>query len=482
MKLIPLWRCLSLTLCVVLSCSVQQCNAQQGDTKQANASHNWSTFLGPSQRGMSEETGLLKAWPKQGPPVLWQKSIGSGYSAPSIDQTHIALHHLVGEEDTISLLNRKDGSEVWSIRYPNNFSDPFGYDSGPRCTPLMTEQFLYTLGAQGKLCCLKRASGEIVWSVDLQSEYNIPKLFFGIGCTPILDGNRLIVLVGGQPNSGVVAFNAQTGKELWAAVGKQTWDGEPTGWKRSEAYEWTGEEMLISYATPVLATIHNKPMVLCVMRQGLVALNPANGKEYFHYWFRSEKHESVNASCPVVIGSQILLTAAYGVGSVLLEVNAECNAVKELWKKPELLQAHWSTPIVKGDSIWAFSGRHENGSRLECVSWKTGELLWSTIGVEGPLEGFRAASNSTIMHVESGEIRPWPYYGRGSALWVDQQLIVLGERGTLALLNASATKWEELHRVKVPGVDVPSWTAPVLSNGHLLIRGEKQLVCYDLNP
>src|SRR5690606_32306526 len=109
------------------------------------------------------------------------------------------------------------------------------------------------------------------------------------------------VLVGGQPNSGVVAFDADTGETLWESVGRQTWDGADTGVASDPKYEWTGEEMVVSYSSPIAATIHGKRHVLCLMRQGLVSVDPETGAENFHYWFMSRAYESVNAARPVVV-------------------------------------------------------------------------------------------------------------------------------------------------------------------------------------
>ena len=140
------------------------------------------------------------------------------------------------------------------------------------------------------------------------------------GCTPILEGDLLIVLVGGQPNSGVVAFRADTGDTVWQSVGKDTWDGIETDWPTEPKYRWTGDEMVVSYSSPIAATIHGKRQILCLMRQGLVSVDPADGHVNFKYWFCSRDYESVTAARPVVIDDKIFISAAYKVGSALLQV------------------------------------------------------------------------------------------------------------------------------------------------------------------
>ena len=130
---------------------------------------------------------------------------------------------MVGDEEIISCRNAKDGSELWQYAYPSAFEDPYGYNNGPRCSPVLTAERCYALGAEGMLVCVTIADGKVIWKKDLRQEFSLPEWFFGVGCSPILDGDRLIVLVGGQPDSGVVAFNAADGSVLWQAVGKQTW-------------------------------------------------------------------------------------------------------------------------------------------------------------------------------------------------------------------------------------------------------------------
>ena len=137
-----------------------------------------------------------------------------------------------------------------------------------------------------------------------------------------MEANRLLVLGGGRPNSGVVAFDSDTGKIVWESVGKNTWDGVETGRPGTPKYKWTGNEQVASYSTPTAATIHGKRHILCFTRQGLVSLDPKTGNENFKYWFRSRSYESVTAARPVVIGDKIFLSVAYQQGlSLLLATN-----------------------------------------------------------------------------------------------------------------------------------------------------------------
>ena len=213
------------------------------------AGEDWPQFLGTRGNNTSSETGLLDKWPTNGPPVAWQKNIGSGYSAPSIRGELLILHHRVANEEVVEALLAANGKPVWRHAYPSRFVDPFGYNNGPRCTPLLTESRCYTFGAEGILACLDLKTGKLVWERATAKDWNVPDAFFGVGSTPILEGDRLIVMVGGQPNSGVVALDAATGKTIWESVGKTNWQGVITaGWRREEPYQWTGTEKSASYA------------------------------------------------------------------------------------------------------------------------------------------------------------------------------------------------------------------------------------------
>lgn len=448
-------------------------------TEAPRKGEDWPQFLGLTHDGISRETGLLDEWPEQGPPLVWEKSVGTGYSAPSVRGSQLVLHHRIGDAEIVECLHATTGKSLWKYESPSNFRDPYGYNNGPRCSPILTAEHCFTLGAEGKLVCLNLKDGSLDWKRDLKIEYDIPDGFFGVGATPILEGSKLIVLVGGQPNSGVVAFDSLSGNKLWESVGKETWDKAETGWSNDPVYKWEGDEMVVSYSSPIAATIHGKRHLLCLMRQGLVSLDPETGNVHFKHWFRSRTHDSVNAARPVVVDDTILLSAAYRVGSELLKVNPDGQGYEVVWSEDRNLLTHWSTAIPLDGDFLGFSGRHENEGELRCIDGKTGVVKWSTVGHDN-LGSLGRGENDTIVNKETGKVVPWPFYGRGSKIMADGKLIVLAERGTLALLKATTTGWKEISRCSAPRMKYPSWTAPVLSRGHLYLRCEDALVCLDI--
>lgn len=440
----------------------------------------WPWFLGPRHDGTSSETGLQLKWPAAGPPVRWKTELGTGYSAPSILGERLVVHHRQGDEEVVACHAVDDGDLVWQQRYASNFKDPYGYNNGPRCSPVLTADHCYTLGAEGKLLCCSLASGDIVWQHDLQEDFDLPEWFFGVGCSPILDGDRLIVLVGGQPDSGVVCFNRKDGKKIWEAVGSKTWNGVQDT-NTNKPYEWTSSEMVVSYASPILAEIHGQRHLLCLMRQGLVSLDPQTGEQNFAYWFRPKVHESVNAARPVVVGDQIFLSAAYRLGSALLTVNPDGKSYKEEWTSSQNMLAHWSTPVHVDGFIYGFSGRHENEGELRCVRLSDGKLMWQSTGFSGNLSAFfRDRTTGKIVDAETKKPVPYPYFGRGSLIQVGDRFIVLGERGTLAVVHVNSQEFKEDCRHSFDEIHYPAWAAPVLSNGIMYLRSEDWLLSVDL--
>jgi outer membrane protein assembly factor BamB len=393
--------------------------------------------------------------------------------------TRLVLHHRLGNEEVVECFNAVTGLPLWRHGYPSSFIDPFGYNNGPRCTPLLTSAHCYAFGAEGKLVCLDLATGKLVWQRDAAKDWNVPEAFFGVGSTPLLEGDKLIVMVGGQPNSTLVALDPNTGRTIWENVGRTNWQGARTiGWRGEAPYRWTGEEKLASYSTPVAATIHGRRHVLCLTRQGLVSLNPTNGAINFSRWFQSQMNESVNAMSPVVFDDLVLISAAYyRVGSVLLRVKPDGRSFAEVWRSPArplerdaqggiidpVLEIHWHTPMLHEGYVYAFSGRNEPDATFRCVDLRSGKIMWSRD------ESWRARSSA----------QP-PVYGRGSAILADGKLIVLGEGGKLGLFAPNPKAPEEISTWQVPHLRYPCWTGPVLSSRRLYLRSEDRLLCFDL--
>jgi outer membrane protein assembly factor BamB len=385
----------------------------------------WPQFLGPTRNGLSTDTALKAAWPKKGPPVVWEKDVGDGYSGPVVVGDRVILFHRVGDEEVVECFGTADGAVKWKKGYPTSYHDSFRKGDGPRATPLVADGRVYTLGADGVLQCLKLEDGDKVWRKELHKDYEVQKGFFGVATSPLLEGNRLLVNVGGANGAGIVAFNKDDGKELWKA-----------------------DDHDASYSSPVAADLDGKRQVVFLTREGLVSLDPLDGTIRYSKHWRSRMDASVNAASPIVIGDQIFLTASYGTGAILLR--AKKDGLEEIWKNDKTLSCHYGTPVFLDGCLYGFDGRQEEGARLRCVEMKSGDVKWTA-------EGF----------------------GCGSMLAADGKLIILTEDGDLVLAKANPDKYEELARATV--LENRPLRAPIaLADGKLYGRDARKLVCWDL--
>ena len=223
----------------------------------------WPGFLGPRHNGTSLETKLKPRFPAGGPPLLWELPKGTGYSSPAIVGDRLVFLHRQGANEVVECLHPETGERYWQHAYPTAFEDRYGYNNGPRSSPVIVGARVFTIGAEGKLHCLELASGKVVWKRDLLAEYKVPQDFFGVASTPLAWQDRLIINVGAPGGPTVIALEQTTGKQIWGA----------------------GKEWGASYASPIPATIHGQPRVLVLAggesrppTGGLLCLDPRNGK------------------------------------------------------------------------------------------------------------------------------------------------------------------------------------------------------------
>src|SRR5262245_31329791 len=265
------------------------------------ATHDWTSFLGPSHNGVSAETKLSRMLP---PPLLWEFPKGTGYASPAVAGDRLVFLHRVGNEEIVECLHPETGASRWRFRYATDFEDRYGYNNGPRASPVIDGERVYTMGAQAKLHCLELASGKVIWKHDLMTDYKVRQDFFGTASTPLVEGPLLIVNVGAPGGPSVVGFEKATGREAWRA----------------------GKEWGPSYASPVPAVVHGKRRIFVFAggesdppTGGLMAIDPANGKVDFSFPWRSRSYESVNASCPVIFDNKVFISASYRTGAALIE-------------------------------------------------------------------------------------------------------------------------------------------------------------------
>ncbi len=420
----------------------------------------WPAFLGPRGDGTSTETGVDPQLWKPHPPLLWSMPLGISYGGPTLVAGRLLQFDRFGQAERLTCCNAETGQELWRRESQVDYEDMYGYNNGPRCSPVVSDDLVYTYGVAGQLTCCRLSDGKTVWQKDTLADYGVVQNFFGIASTPYAFDNLLLVMIGGSPEASRRLPAGQLGGVKPNGTAIVAFD-KATG---REAYR-LGDE-LASYSSLAVRDIAGKPTALAFLRGGLLAWDPATGQELFNFPWRASSLESVNAASPITLGDKILLSEAYEIGSALLEVKDQQPTV--VWRdsgplRQHAFRAHWSTPVLAGDFLFGSSGRNQPDSDFRCIRISDGELRWSDRRHE-----------------------------RSSVLLVDGCLVVLGEYGRLELMRANETKLDVVARVELnemkdakdnqPLIDYPCWAAPVLSHGLLYVRGNRRLLCFELIP
>jgi outer membrane protein assembly factor BamB len=170
--------------------------------------HDWRSFLGPTHNAVSTETPLLKHFGKNGPAIVWEVPKGEGFASPAVVGPRVLLFHRIGNEEVVECLQAETGRRYWRYGYPTSYRDRYGWNGGPRCPPISDGEYAYTFGAEGKLHCLKLTTGQVVWKRDIFREFRLRQSFFGVGTTPLIEGNLLIVNVGANGGPCVTSGRA----------------------------------------------------------------------------------------------------------------------------------------------------------------------------------------------------------------------------------------------------------------------------------
>jgi hypothetical protein len=384
----------------------------------------WPQWLGPHRDGVSAEKGLVDRFPEAGPAIGWKRDAGEGYSGPVLAGERLILFHRVGDEEVVECLHAATGKPQWKFAYPTAYQDQLSKGNGPRSTPCITGNHVITLGAEGMLHCLTLDKGEKVWSCSLKTSYKTPLGYFGIGTSPVVEQNLVLVNVGGD-KAGIVAFDLADGKEKWKA---------------------TLDRM--SYSSPVVGTVDGARLAVFFTRTGPVILDPKSGAVKYQQRWRSRNDASVNAATPLLIGDQAFFSASYETGALLLKLRKD--GAEKVWEDEEIMSNHYNTCVYHDGHLYGFDGRQEVGPNFRCIELKTKKVKWEK-------EGF----------------------GNGSMILADGRLIVLTEKGDLCLVQATPAAFRETARFRLFNAG-PCRAQIALSNGRLFARDQKRLVCVSL--
>jgi outer membrane protein assembly factor BamB len=384
----------------------------------------WPQFRGPNRDDISQETGLLKLWPEDGPPLVWHiKGLGSGYSTVSVVGDRI---YTLGNKDNVSkvfALAGDDGRVIWSAEV-----GAAGGNLG--CTPTVDGDRVYALGQEGDLVCLKTSDGERVWHHNLLKEFGGSMGGWHYCESPLIDGDRVIVTPGGK-EATMTALDKKSGETIWKC---------PLALGSTEA----------GYSSVVIANVGGIKQYVQLLNGGLVGVS-TDGKPLWKY----EKlgPNTANIPTPIVLKDRILSVAGYGKGGALLKLTANGHDVdaEEVYFKHELTNKHGGVLVV-GDYLYGDTDDH---GKPFCAEVETGKIVWKREGDQSR--------------------------GRGSAsvTYADGRLYFHYDNGVIALVEASPDGYKETGSFKVE-TDGPAWAHPVVANGRLYLREGDSLYCYDV--
>jgi len=411
----------------------------------------WPQWMGPGRDNIWREEGLLDQFPEGGPTIVWRTPVAGGYAGPAVADGKVYVTDYVTGDDVrvanfernsssgterVLCLDAATGEELWKHEYEATYS--ISYPAGPRCTPVVHNGKVYTLGAEGMLCCLDIESGEPVWEKNLPEQYNAKTPLWGYATHPLIDGNKLICIVGG-PGSHAVAFDVNTGEEIWRTL--------------------TSPEQ--GYSPPMIIEAGGVRQLILFRPNAVTSVDPETGKEYW-----SVPYEATNGlvSMSPRLTGQYLFAGGYSDQNLLLKLAADQPTAEVEWgnKGGAGISPVNVQPILDEDVMYGF----DQSGQLMAVQLPSGERLWQTTDAIG---GGRPAGSDTAFIVRQAD-RYW----------------IFNELGELLIANLSPDGYQEIDRAKVLeptnvafGRDV-LWCMPAFANKRMYVRNDKECICVDL--
>ncbi len=375
----------------------------------------WPQFRGPNRDGISRETGLLTSWPAGGPKVLWKTLVGEGYSHLVVSKGRLFTLFGEGSSDFAVAYDAATGKPLWRVPLGPKYQD--GQGNGPRSTPTVDGDMVYVLTAMGRLAALNAADGKKIWAHDLRAELGAEPPQWGISTSPLVEGNLLLVDVGGSRGRSLAAFDKKTGKVVWSS-----------------------QSELAGYSAPIAVTVGGVRQVIFFTGRALLAVAPKDGKLLWRVPWKT--NYDVNAATPIFVApDKLYVSSGYDTGAALfrIEVVDGRAGADEVWRSRKM-KNQFSSSVLHNGHLYGF-----DNSVLKCIVAATGEEKWQQSG-----------------------------FGHGSLILADGHLVVLSERGKLLLVEATPAGYRE--KGSSQPLSGKCWTAPTLANGRLYIRNEEELV------
>jgi outer membrane protein assembly factor BamB len=392
----------------------------------------WPQWQGPNRTNLSEETGLLKRWPKEGPKLVWTyDDAGVGYSGPAIVGDRLYTMGARKDKEQVYCLEAKTGKPVWSTDIGNVFNNNWG--DGPRGTPTVDGNVLFAIGGQGDVICVETAKGKKVWQKSMQKDFK-GQMMSGWGYTesPLVDGDKLIVSPGGSGGT-LAALNKKDGKVIWRSSGLTD---------------------KAAYSSVIAADVGGVRQYIQMTGVGFAGVSAKDGKMLWHH--DKSNYRTAVIPTPIYSDGHVFATAGYGAGCDLVQLTSDGDktTAKAVYDNKNMVNHHGGVVLVDGH-LYGYS----DGKGWVCMDFKTGKTKWE----------------------EKGKL------GKGSITYADGRLYCYAESdGTLVLIEASPQGWKEEGRFKIPKQTTkrkPSgkiWTHPVVANGYLYLRDQDLIFCYDV--
>jgi outer membrane protein assembly factor BamB len=416
----------------------------------------WPQWLGPKRDAVWRETGILDKLPEGGPKVRWRAKVGAGYAGPAVAGGRVYLMDRILAEgaknpaepipqrpkqgipgsERVLCLNESDGSLLWKHEYDCPYK--VSYPLGPRVTPVVSGGKVYTLGTEGNLFCLDTEKGKVVWEHDLKKDYKVETPMWGFSAHPLLEGNKLICLVGGD-GTAVVALDKDTGKELWRAL--------------------TAKE--VGYCPPMIYEIGGKRQLIVWHGEAVNALDPHTGKVYWTHPVKS--YFGMSIATPRIVGNAVFISG-HPQTSLLLRIKEDGKTPEVAWKGTSKtgIASVFSTPFVEDGHIYGV----QSGGALCCIKAETGERLWQSFDAT---TGDRFAGSAECFLIKNGD-RFFLFNEKGDLIIAQLTPKGYKEISRAHLLDATTSTW---------GRDV-LWTHPAFANRCVFVRNDKELVCVSL--
>ncbi len=413
----------------------------------------WPEWRGTGRLGIWAETGILTSFPSEGLKIRWRVPVRSGFSGPAVASGRVFLTDFVrvqgnrGTERALCLEERT-GKTLWSKEWEADYTGLMDtYASGPRATPTVDGERVFIQGASGRLLCLDVKTGAVSWEKDYRRDYQTEMPVWGMTAAPLVEGDRLICLVGGQPNAEVVAFDKQTGKEAWRALPSNTEPG---------------------YSPPFGIKIGGRRQVIIWHPQAVSSLEPDTGSLLWEVPFKVETALSV--ATPVLNGRDLLVSSFYN-GSMLLRLNDTPPMASIVWKgksqseiETDGLHALVTTPAIVGDALYGICSY----GQFRGLDLQTGKRLWETLDVTK--EKARWASGFLVQ--------------QGNRFFINN------DRGELIIARLSRGGYQELSRTALikptskPGnrreLGAVNWSHPAYANRQIFARNDEEILCASL--